>query len=181
MEKNTIMQFVCFETRLETDTFISLWEPYAKQLLRDSGDIVLQEALAEKNRNRFKYMSQHECNRSDFQFAFMKGRVHFRDNKAKIIQAGGYIPVQVQCQHNDVKGDVKVIAFLAANDTDMEFYHRQTYRHLNIYEAYFENCAYSYILEFFIQEPEAPALVDQLRSRRGVEVALFKELALVPS
>ena len=64
--------------------------------------------------------------RRDFRFAFMKGRSseHFPEHTAKVVQAGGYMPVQIQCEHDDEEDDVKVIALLVHNETDLGFYHR---------------------------------------------------------
>ena len=47
------------------------------------------------------------------------------------------------------------MAFVAHSETGLDYYKRQTFHYLNIYEAYFENCAYNYVLEFFLQDQEA--------------------------
>ena len=108
-----------------------------------------------------------------------KNSEHFPEHTAKVVQAGGYVPVQVQSLNDEDKNDVKVIAFITNPETDFSFYHRQTYRHLNIYEAYYESCAYSYIMEFFIQEPEAGALVKQLKTKPGIEAVIYKECSVL--
>jgi hypothetical protein len=183
MKKNTIVQFVCFITNLEFEEFSAMWERYAKQFVAGSADMTLHEATAIKGRNKYKYVSQHESSSADFKFAFMKGRnsEHFPEHNARVVLAGGYRTVQLQCNHNETKDDVKVMAFVAHNERDLDFYHQQTYRHLNIYEAYYESCAYNYIMEFFIQESDAPALVEQLKTRPGIEVALYKECTVLHS
>jgi hypothetical protein len=176
VNKDTIVQFVCFTSVLEPGEFMEMWGPYAQLLVNDPSKIHLQAGIAESNGIRFNYVSQHKCSAADFSFAFMKGkgRADFPEHKARIKQAGGYSPVQVQSPDNIVKGDVKVIAFVAQGDSDLDFYRGQTYRHLNIYEAYFENCAYGYVMEFFLQKQQAPELLTQLRARTGVEAALYK-------
>ncbi|HLG39199.1 MAG TPA: hypothetical protein VI461_05995, partial [Chitinophagaceae bacterium] len=82
---------------------------------------------------------------------------------------------------NETKDDVKVMAFIDHKERELDFYHRQTYRHLNIYEAYYENCTYNYIMEFFIQEMDASALIEKLKTRPGVEVAMYKECTVLHS
>ena len=154
MKKDTIVQFVCFITNLEFEEFAVKWEQYAKEFTADPGALILQERT--KSKTRYKYVSQHECKPENFRFAFMKGRnsEHFPEHKAKVVQTGGYTPVQIQCEYDNEKNDVKIIAFIGADEMDLDFYHRLTYRHLNIYEAYYESCTYSYIMEFFIQETD---------------------------
>jgi hypothetical protein len=177
MNKNNIVQFVCFVTNLDLDIFGARWEHYAAQFMNRTARMTLQKAVAGSNKNKFAYISQHECSTENFRFNFMKERnsEHFPEHTAKVVQAGGYLPVQVQCAHAEGKGDVKIIAFIDAPETDFSFYHRQNYRHLNIYEAYYENCAYSYIMEFFVQETEAAALVKELKTKPGIEAVIYKE------
>ena len=177
MKKDIIVQFVCFSTNLDIEEFSTQWEHYARRFMADPGILILQEAAESNGRTKYKYVSQHECRKEDFRFAFMKGRSseHFPEHNAKVVLAGGYTPVQIQCLHDKKKHDVKVMTFISHDETDLSFYHQLTYRHLNIYEAYYESCTYSYIMEFFVHETEAPGLVKHLRSRNGVEVALYKE------
>jgi hypothetical protein len=181
MNKNTIVQFVCFITNLDQEKFMVKWEPYASQFMATSKGITLQKAVEGNNKRKFDYVSQHECSTENFRFDFMKERnsEHFPEHTAKVIQAGGYIPVQIQCVHDEKKEDVKIMAFITNPETDFSFYHRQTYRHLNIYEAYFESCAYSYIMEFFIQETDAAALVKELKTKSGVEAVIYKECSVL--
>ena len=183
MDQNNVVQFVCFVTSLETESFISLWKPYVKQSSNNLDNFVLQEAGEIQSAPRFKFISQHQCKSSDFSYAFMKGRsqMHFPEQKARIVQIGGYIPVQLQCMYKDVDDDVKVMAFLDPGETQLDFYYEQTFHHLNIYEAYFENCTFSYVMEFFVQEKDAPALVQQLKTQTGIVVAHYKECKLQPT
>lgn len=176
MKKNSVVQFVCFVTNMDFDDFIAKWEPYAKRLA-GQGEIMLQERVDGRRRSKFRYISQHECDATDFRFVFMKGRDrdHFPEHKARVVHAGGYALVQLDCPYTKITDDVKVMAFVDHTNIDLDFYHRQTYRHLNIYEAYYENCAYSYIFEFFLQQSDTPVLVEQLMSQPGVEVAVYKD------
>lgn len=179
MKKDSIVQFVGFITRLGFDEFVGKWEQYARQSSANSRDMILQQGI---ETNKYKYVSQQECPEGNFKFAFMKGRSseHFAEHKVKVVQAGGYMPVQVNCLHAQ-NGDVKVMAFIDHHETDIEFYTRlPLYRHLNIYQAYYESCTYAYILEFFTPETNAVELLQQLKTRTGTEAALYRE-CLVPS
>jgi hypothetical protein len=177
MEKKAIVQFVCFVTNLETEEFAAKWEHFVKQFPDSSTGTTLQKADNAGKKTKYKYVSQHECETNNFRFAFMKDRSseHFPEHTVKVVQAGGYMPVQIQCGHSDEEDDMKIMAFIDNNEADLGFYHRQTFRHLNIYEAYFENCMYSYVMEFFVHESGAPSLIQQLKTRTGVEVAIYKE------
>jgi hypothetical protein len=177
VNKDTIVQFVCFTSTLEPEKFIEIWEPYAKHLVSNPESMILQEGVAEKNGNRFNYVSQHRCSAADFSFAFMKEKkkMHFPEQRARIMQAGGYQQVANQSVYTKQKNDVRVMAFLTQGETDLEFYEQQNFRHLNKYEAYFENCAYSYIMEFFMADEDAQVLVQQLKARNGVEAGIYKD------
>ncbi len=180
MKKNSITQFVGFITDLDFDEFVVKWEHYAKQFMANSGAMTLQQEAETKS--RYKYVSQHECLEHDFRFAFMKGRSseHFPEQKVKVVQAGGYTPVQIGCRYHDENVDAKVMAFISHHENDIDFYRQlSSYRYLNIYEAYYESCTYGHILEFFTPETDVPDLLQQLKTRPGTEVAIYRE-CLVP-
>lgn len=174
MKEDSIVQFVCFITTLEPDEFIEKWEPYSKKLAADC-ESLLQQSITGKA--KYRYILQHEGSAIDFRFTFMKSRTReiSPDHKARVVHAGGYTPVQLQCLHSETENDVKVLAFLDQNESDLSFYHQQSYRYLNIYQAYYESCAYSYVLEFFVQEQDALVLIEQLKTRSGIEVNAYKE------
>jgi hypothetical protein len=176
MKKDTIVQFVCFATNLNFEKFVEKWETYARPLLA-GGESVLNEASSANGRVKYRYISMHECNSTDFKFAFMKGRdrEHFPEHNAKVVHAGGYMLSQKSRTYNSLKEEVKVIAFLDHRDTHLDFYNSIECHHLNVYTAYYESCLYSHILEFFIQEKDVPSLLDQLKTRSGVEAALCME------
>src|SRR5437868_7358993 len=100
MQQDTIVQFVCFETSVEFDEFVSRWEYYAKRFASKDVEVTLQEQ--NNTKTRFKYVSQQKCPEDNFQFAFMKGRhsENFPDCNVKVFQAGGYLPVQMECIHD---------------------------------------------------------------------------------
>jgi hypothetical protein len=175
MNKDHIIQFVGFATQLSLEEFSSSWETFAKTFTTVPGDMILQQETGLKG--KYKYVSQHECRKQDFSFKFMKGRTseHFPDKKVKVVQTGGYTVVEIGCHHHDENTDVKIIAFIGHDETDINFYRSLSYRYINIYQAYYENCAYGYILEFFIAETDAAEFILQLKKRTGIEVAAYRE------
>ena len=180
MDKNSIVLFASFATELDPRSFIEVWEPFAKGLVGNYDRITLHETLNRNRSKTFGYLSQHVCDRENFRFTVLKGQAQslFRQHQGRMSFAGGYIPVQVHTKEIDVEGDVKVVAFLSPSETDLSFYHRQVYRHLNIFKAHFETCTYSYIMEFFLQESEAPALVKELKAR-GIKAIVYKDTHVV--
>jgi hypothetical protein len=164
---------------------MELWKPFASLLGKNRESILLQEKLAGNNGSRFSYISQHVCSPTDFNFAFVKGKrsTHLPENKASLKQVGGYLPIQIQSFHNKTKASTRILAFVAHGETELAFYQQQNMEHLNIYEAYFENCAYGHVMEYFLQPGEAPRLLTELNNRTGVEAALYLEclcLAFMP-
>ncbi len=107
---------------------------------------------------------------------------HFPEQKARIVQAGGYSPVQVGYRHPNKNGDLTIIAFIGHNELDIDYYRKLSlYRHLNIYQAYYESCTYGHILEFCTPEMNASNLLQQITSRRGTEAALYRECIASPA
>jgi len=179
MKKNSIVQFVCFVTNLDLDEFIPKWDHYAKQFKVGSDGTILQEA---EGKYKYKYVSQHACREETMRFAVAKGRNsdHFGEQKAKVLQVGGYSVLQTGHTGNDENANVKIIAFIGHSETDIDFYRQLSHDStLNIYEAYYESCAFGYILEYFTSESNEADLLQQLRNRHGVDVAVYKE-CLVP-
>lgn len=180
MKKESIVQFVGFITRLDFEEFVTKWDYYARQFSTDPCTMILQQGV---ETNKYKYISQQECPEENFKFAFMKGRSseHFAEHKVKVVQAGGYLRVQtVKCLHVE-KDHAKIMAFIDHQQTDIGFYRQLSqYSCLNIYQAYYESCAYGHILEFFAPEANAASLLQQLKTRTGTEAALYRE-CLVPS
>lgn len=180
MKDESIVQFVRFTACADHDRFETIWKECAAQFMDGVDEAILQRSTGRSAQDKHHYISQHTCSKANFRFEFVKGKDgYFPGHSANMIQLGGYLPVQLQCLHDENKDDVKIIAFITHPQKEFEFYYRQTFRHLNIYEAYFENCAYSYIMEFFAQEPEAIALVKQLRSNPGNMAAIYQECQLV--
>ncbi|MDX2046148.1 MAG: hypothetical protein SFU87_05150 [Chitinophagaceae bacterium] len=182
MKKEMIVQFVCFETVMGFDEFVVQWERYAKKLLSRKADDVtlLQEAEV---KNKYKYISLNTCGSDDFNFVFMKGRLsdHFPEGGVKVVQAGGYMPLQMNGQHNKGNDDIKIFAFITDARKGPDLYKEvEGYRKMNIYEAYYESCRYAYIIEFFTQEINAAGIVSQIKNiSPGTETAMYRESMVV--
>jgi hypothetical protein len=181
MKKNTITQFVCFVTDLKPDEFMPKWERYAKRLMVGSSEKSLQQQGERKN--KFRYISQHVWPDQDFRFTFMNERQseHFPEHNVKVVQAGGYTPLDGEYEHDEENGDHKLIAFVSHDETDLDFYRNLSlYHSLNIYQAYYESCLYGYVLEFIVSETDINELALVLKQRPGVEIGIYKD-CLVPS
>jgi hypothetical protein len=180
VNKETIVQFVCFTSILEVDKFIAIWEPYAKMLGGDLANSHLLEAVAAKNGNRFNYVSQHICSAADFKFAFLKERraKHFPEYRTRIIQAGGYLPVQYPSAYTCKKNDVRIMAFFPQGESPLDLNNQGAPLRVNTYEAYFENCAFGNVMEFFVSEQESHSLVEQLKAMPGVEAGIYKDCSI---
>lgn len=176
MKKDTIVQFVGFITTLEFEDFMAKWEFFAKRFMKNNVKTTILEQSAPKS--RFKYISQHQWPQEDFQPAFMekKRSESFPEHTVKLVQFGGYTPLQVQSGKATEKGLMKVMAFISQNENDIEFYSKlEGFRHLNIYQAYYESCTYGYVMEYFAEEQQAAELIQQLKARHGNEVAAYKD------
>lgn len=184
MNQNVIVQFVGFITSLESDNFIQRWEYYVKLMKEKKMKNTLQKQHSGKT--RYRYISQHSGSPEDFKFAFMKKRdsEHFPEHNAKVVHIGGYTAIQLEASRNDRERNLNLMLFVKNPEADLDFYRKlPEVKKLNIYQAYFENCAYAYILEFFVGEEDAASLVTTLGTREtharlGDELAMYEEYAL---
>jgi hypothetical protein len=177
MKDNAIVQFVGFETSVALDDFTSVWEKFAKRFFRqDIHEITLQQQVA--TRSRFKYLSRNEWSEDNFQFSFMGGRGsdYFPDHRVKVIQAGGYAGTQIEHTEHPENGIIQVLAFIAEENPKLDACRKLPHKYLNIYEAYYQSCLYSKILEFYVPEAEAGDLITELKKQFHLpEVGLYKE------
>ncbi|MEP6700306.1 MAG: hypothetical protein ABJA85_03285 [Bacteroidota bacterium] len=179
MKKDSVIYFVGFITDLGFDEFVVKWDYYSRQVSTNNTAVVLQQESEAKT--RFRYVSQHKVQNDNISFSFMKGRnsEHFADQKVRVVNIGGFTCLQNGCRHPD-ETDTRLIAFISHDEIDIDFYRKLLpLRQMNIYQAYYESCAYGYIAEFFLPETEASDLHLQLKLRSGVEVSLYKE-CMVP-
>lgn len=176
MKKDTIVQFVCFETNATNEAFIIQWEQYTN-LVSKNQEVTLQRAMGSKNTSN--YVSQHWCVDNETQFVFKKGKrsAHSAEVEMRIKEAGGYIPLQLEFTGETHGKDSKLFVFVSAADSNLEVYKSFTaFKYLNIYEAYYESCTYAYILEFFVANIDAEHLMDQIKvHNRVTETGIYKE------
>jgi hypothetical protein len=175
MKEKTIVQFVCFETKLDSEAFILQWDQYVRSF-NSNIDVTLQQA---KKGGSFSYVAQHRCPPGEFQFVFMKGRRSSKTPEVEIKakQVGGYSALQLEWISDPEADENKIFVFITNPQTDLDIYRRfSTHGNLNIYEAYYENCGYAYILEFFVKENNAAELMQQLKDQTPLaEIGIFKE------
>src|SRR5438552_5879023 len=177
MRTDKVVHFVWFETSLNSDQFIDKWENYTRSINSDA-NVTLQES---KRNNMFKYVAQHRCDSTGFQFLFTKAakNTRLRETEIKTKLIGGYSVLHEERAHEAKKGENKVFAFLTHPGADLNFYKQlRVPKKLNIYGAYYENCAYAYILEFFVKHEYASEIVEQLKQHSAVEVGIYKACAL---
>lgn len=177
MKKNTIVQFVCFVTDLGLEEFTPKWERYAQRLATHNAETTLQEQAGAKS--KYRYISQHEWLEGDFHFTFMnqKKSEHFPEHNVKVIQAGGYSLLQTEQRIDKINGDlIKLIVFTHPDENDINFFVQLSgYSRLNIFQPFFESCAFGYVMEFFITEDHADKLLQQLKLIKGIDAGMYKE------
>lgn len=94
-------------------------------------------------------------------------------------KAGGYLMIQSEHLKSSKRDESKVFAFLIDSPIDFSLYQNlSTDGNLNIYEAYYENCQYTYILEYFVKHDSADLLREQLRKLNLAETGIYSECLL---
>lgn len=177
MNKDSIIHFVGFITQLHREKFTEQWARYARESsITPGGDIAILQERA-NTAGKYKYISQHEFSEENFRFSFLKNRSteNFPEQKARVVMLGGYTPVEIGNQRWNEKTDAKILVFLSRDSITIDSYRDILYTYsLNIYEPFYENCAYSYILEFFSRKNETAALVTELQKRKeGEELSMY--------
>ena len=177
MSTEKIVQFVCFETTLNSDLFIPKWEDYTRS---DNSNTAVTLQKSEKN-NSFKYIAQHWCSASGFQFVFTKGKKTSRIPEVGIRekQAGGYAVKQLERKDDAHADESKIFVFITNPQTDLNSFKKMPVSaKLNIYEAYYENCQFAYILEYFVKNKFSAELHEQLKQQEAAEIGVYKECVL---
>jgi hypothetical protein len=175
MKKDMIVQFVSFETMVPTNEFRAQWDEYNKQVTGKQ-EFTLQQEI--EGKNLYRYLSQHRFYEDDIPFAFKKTRrsAHNPEIEMRVKELGGYSALQLECDHETAANDCKIFVFLSSAPEPNLYKELLSYRHLNIYQAYYESSAYSYILEFFADNREVPQLIEQLKLHNRVsEIGIYKE------
>jgi len=175
MSTGTIVRFVTFETTEAANEFRAKWEE-SNKLMAGRSSVTLQQKIDEKNLHH--YLSQYRSHEDDIEFTFKKQRrsAHDPEMEMRVTEVGGYSTLQLECDHEAAADDCKIFVFLN-KDPELKLYRELlSYHHLNIYQAYYESSAYTYILEFFVDDKEVPSFVDQLKLYNKVsEISVYKE------
>jgi len=176
MKENTIVQFVSFETALDSNAFIPQWKQYKRSMNSDLSATLQQHVL---ENGRFKYIAQHRCPSTEFQFVFNKEKRSSKIPEAEIRKklAGGYSILQLERASEPKADESKILVFVINPQTDLDIFRQfSVHGKLNIYEAYYENCEFAYILEFFVKNDYAAAVLQQLKIlTRFTEAGIYKE------
>lgn len=178
MRDEQIVQFVCFETTLDTAEFIAKWEQFSGSVNRNT-DI---HRHASKKNGLFRYVVQQRCLPGEFRFILerKRGPSMATEVTIKAEQVGGYSILQLNRSQKTKADESKVFAFLPNPVADPELYRKMNIPgSFNIYEPYYENCRYESILEFFVKDNLAEKLLYELKEyAHGAEVGIFKECLL---
>ena len=174
MRVSKVVHFVCFETSLNIEQFLKRWEEYSPSI-NSARNVTLQQS--EKN-GTFHYIAQHYCVPGELHFVFTKPARSSRipREKIKTKHVGGYSVLQSESTEDMHANESKIFAFIIYPETDLNGYRQlATYNKLNIYEAYYENCEYAYILEFFVKSTHIKELVLQLKHHNVAEIGIYQE------
>ena len=178
MEEDIIVHFVCFYTSLDMTAFTRRWEEYSRSVNSDM-DVTLQQC---KKNNSFSYIAQHRCTAGELKFAFTKTAKrspHIAQISIVEQEAGGYSLLQLERKAGANANESKVFVFINSPQADLDVYRNLlTHGKLNIYSAYYENCKYAYILEYFVPNKYAVSLIEQLKNFEGIETGIYKQYAL---
>jgi hypothetical protein len=177
MSTNKIVHFVYFETVLDPEQFIGKWEHYLRS---ENSDVNVTLQQSKKNK-LYKYIAEHRCTSEEFEFTFKRAAKTTRSKEVEIRtkHLGGYLILQEE-HNDDAKADEsKLFVFLNYSNKDFSPYKQLQFPiKLNIYEAYYENCTYAYILEYFVKSKHVEQLNDQLQQYNAVAVEIYKECNL---
>jgi hypothetical protein len=177
MRQDSVIQFVCFETILDKGPFMAKWEHFTRSVGSDQ-DVTLQQS---KKDDHFMYLAQHRCTTGQFKFFFEQTKRSSKDREISIRAKpiGGYSLLQSERKFSSAKGEIKLFAFITDNRADLEPYKKLAEKgDLNIYEPYYENSSYAYILEYFIHHSHAEELLGQLKQLDANEAGIYKEFIL---
>ena len=176
MAEEKIVQFVTFETTLDKDQFIAQWEKFTRSDSNDQ-DVILHQS---KKDGWFKYLAKHGHG-GGFKFIFEKTRRSSKNRQIpiKVVQEGGYSLLQRTRSGDCNPDESKIFCFIQNPQADLKLYKEMmTDGTYNIYVAYYENCRYTYILEFFVKNNRATELLEKLQHHHFDDVAIYKECML---
>jgi hypothetical protein len=159
MATDEIVQFVSFETALDCNGFLKEWEKFIGTS-KGKDDIILQQS---QKKSGFRYIAQHHGD-SEFNFNFAKAKASRTPTEpVRLVLLGGYNCMQSQRTSELRSNESKVFLFLTSAQADVNSYKKLSPGKLNIYEAYYENCKYAYIFEYFVSANHISDLMEQLK------------------
>jgi hypothetical protein len=170
MSADKIVHFVYFETMLCTQDFLVRWERYHSSTHIDT-EVTLQQS---KKGDVFTYIAKHSCNLNEFQFEVIKGAKLTRAKQTEIkkIQLGGYSITEQENVAKAKKDEYTLYVFLDKQHTNISAYKVPSAR-LNIYRAYFENCTYAYILEYFVKHANVDEFKENLHQFNTITPTIY--------
>lgn len=171
------VQFVTFETKLPAESFIKRWNEYKRSAKSDKHVTIQQTA----QKGNYKYIAQHHLGGEEGQFVFSRPKRFSRvpQETIKSQRAGGYALLQAERLTGTASTEKKVFAFISDHTIDLEVYKDLAQGNdLNIYEPYYLNCKFAYILEYFVKTKQAGHLAEQLRNLNASDVAVYQECAI---
>ncbi|HXS57724.1 MAG TPA: hypothetical protein VN726_16435 [Hanamia sp.] len=180
MTPNTKVQFILFDTILPAEPFMKRWKEYTRSSNSDA-DVTLQQS---SHHGGFRYIAQHRFAREEVQFVFAKEKRSSRIPQESIRSqmAGGYAISQAGRLSDTGPGERKVFAFITDPATDLTIFKDLSRQgQLNIYEPYYENCKYCFILEYFVKRKPAGGLVEQLKNLEIMDAAVYQECKIPKS
>lgn len=175
MKPNTKVQFVLFETTLSAEPFIKRWKEYTRSAKSDT-NVTLQQS---DHNGVFRYIAQHRFGSEEIQFVFTKEKRSSRVPQ-ELIQSnivGGYSILQAERVTGCGPNERKIFAFISEPATDLKVYKDLSKDgKLNIYEPWYQNCKFAYILEYFIKSNQVDGLLEQLKNLNTTDAAaIYKE------
>jgi hypothetical protein len=174
MTLNTKVQFILFDTILPAEAFIKRWKEYTRSSNSDA-DVTLQQS----DRNgAFRYIAQHRFAAEKVQFVFAKEKRSSRIPQESIRSemVGGYSILQAERLSDTGPDERKVFAFITDPATDLRLYKDLSRQgQLNIYEPYYQNCKYCFVLEYFVKSKLAEELVEQLKTLEIADAAVYQQ------
>lgn len=182
MKKNNIYEFVCFETLLELKDFRQQWDEFARFFL-DKGveRIVLNKKDSEKI--KYRYVSKKQWPVESFQDVFSAAKLpgSFAANQVKVLPKGGYASIEMGHEKKAEKTEVQVIAFVHDDIIDTKkMRENKLCKSMNIYEAFYQNSKYNYIIEFFTDKAHTDQLVAAIKNEFSkAEIGVFAEAAVL--
>lgn len=178
MNEDSIVHFVCFDTTLDITPFMRRWEDYKRSANSDM-DVTMQQSIKD---NPFRYIAQHHCTAGELRFAFTKSAKrspHVAQINITEHELGGYSILQAERTGRMRANENKVFVFIHSAQADIDAYRRLALQgKLNIYSAYYENCRYAFIMEYFIPNEYAGELATRLSQFPGVETGVYKQYSL---